>query len=490
MNSIAIIGAGLGGLSAAVLLSSAGFKVDVYEKHTYPGGKMRRFTVGGARFDFGPNTITMPEVFRNVFKKSGVNPEDYVLFKKIDPHTKNVFADGSVFISSTNRDEMIKELTVFGESEQAYDRYIKSVTALFSHSIKQFFPRTFSSLIDFISPALLSSLVAVKPLQKMDAFHRSFFVDNRIVQMLNRYATYIGSSPYQTPATFAMIGYLELVDGVYYVEGGNPTIAEALHKRAVELGVTFHFDNQVKRFHTSGKRVEALECMDRSIRSYDSFLLNGDFTTVYPKLIKKSERPAFKLDKQTKEPTSSALVILAATSKKTAASFHHQVYFSNDYRKEFEDLFAHKRYSDEPTIYICNSSVNDLSAVSETGGDNLFILVNAPSLTVDNMNCDIDAYKEKIYDLLEEKGVVIRPHLIEEKIITPEQIQMDFQAYFGGLYGLSSHSLSQAFIRPSVKTRDFQNLYFAGGSTHPGGGSPMVVQSGTNAANLIINEHK
>lgn len=488
MKKIAVIGAGLGGLATSVLLAAAGYKVDVYETHSYPGGKMKRYHVGGARFDFGPNTITMPHLFKSVFEQSGVNPDDYISFKQVVNHTRNLFSDGSQIVASSDRKKMIQELQHFNVNASDYDRYIKAVANLYHHSATQFFPRSFSSLKEYTSLRLALSFASVKPLITMHKFHRSFFKDERIVQMLNRYATYIGSSPYQTPATFSMIGYLEFVQGVYYVEGGNPTIAEALYKRATELGVQFHFNEPVKKLKTANKTVNALVRASGEEINYDQFILNGDYTTVYPKLVEKKERPSFTLDQFVKEPTSSAFVILAATSEKTAASLHHQVYFSQSYEREFYQLFNEKKYPDDPTIYICNSSVNDRSAVAQTGGDNLFILVNAPSLTSDNRNLEKEQMKEWVYDVLEKKGLLIRPFLIEDKVVSPSDIETDFQAYFGGLYGYTSHTHLQAFNRPSSKTKDFHNLYFTGGSTHPGGGSPMVVQSGINVANLIKND--
>ncbi|GAF21402.1 phytoene desaturase family protein [Shouchella hunanensis] len=486
MKSIAIIGSGLGGLAAAVLLASSGYKVDVFEKHSYPGGKMKRYHIGGARFDFGPNTLTMPDVFKEIFTLSGANPDDYVQFKKLENHTMNYFPDGSTFLSSSDRERMIAQLATFNIGATHYDSYVKSITKLYTHAVKEFFPRTFSSLQEYASFRLLRSISAVKPLTTMHDFHQSFFTDKRIVQMLDRYATYIGSSPYLTPATFAMIGYLEYVDGVYYVPGGNPTIAEAFHKRAQELGVTFHFNEEVTQLQINDQQtITSLSTKKNERLHYDGYLLNGDYLTVYPKLVDKAYRPSFTEDVNVKEPTSSAFVILSATNRKTAAKHYHQVYFSHDYEKEFEDIFSKKSYPLDPTIYISNSSTVDTSAVSNTGGDNLFILVNAPSLTNDNRYVDKEDLKNWVYRLLEKKGVFIKEFVIDDLVITPQQLSEEFHSYFGGLYGYTSHSLSQAFNRPATKGKDIKNLYFTGGSTHPGGGSPMVVQSGRNAANLM-----
>ncbi|MFS0786379.1 phytoene desaturase family protein [Shouchella sp. 1P09AA] len=488
MKSIAIIGAGLGGLAASILLASAGYRVDVYEKNHYAGGKMKRYTVGGARFDFGPNTITMPNAFKDILRLSGVNPDEYIEFRKLNTHTMNYFSDGSTLLASSDRATMLEQLQSFDVRPEQFDRYTHSIKQLYTHAVNEFFPRTFSSIQEFASLRLLRAFSAVKPFTTMHQYHRSFFEDQRIVQMLDRYATYIGSSPYLAPATFSMIGYLEFLDGVYYVPGGNPTIAEAFQRRAEELGVTFHFNEEVSELHVNdNKTVTSLSTKSVSKKAYDAYLLNGDFLTVYPKLVDKKHRPSFTENTKVKEPTSSAFVILCATNQKTSARHYHQVYFSKDYEKEFQQLFSQKAYPSDPTIYISNSSTYDQSAISNQTkeGDNLFILVNAPSLTLENRDLDPNQLKNWVYDQLEQRGVSIRDFIIDDLIITPKQLEEEFHSYFGGLYGYTSHTLMQAFNRPSTKGKDLTNLFFAGGSTHPGGGSPMVVQSGRNAANLI-----
>ncbi|WP_059105004.1 phytoene desaturase family protein [Shouchella shacheensis] len=488
MKNVAIIGAGLGGLAASILLGAKGYQVDVYEKHDYVGGKMRRYAFGGARFDFGPNTLTMPEVFKEVYRQSGVHPDEYVSIEPLTAHTANHFSDGSTLTTSSDLSATMKAFRKFGESNASVHSYIEEVTRLYELASDQFFPRTFASVGEYVSPKLGRALLGVRPLEKMDSFHRRFFKDERVVQMLNRYATYIGSSPYYAPATFAMIAYFELVDGVFFIKGGNPTLAEGFRKRAEELGVRFHLETEVKKLETERKNVSALELVDGRRYSFDAYLLNGDYMTVFPRLVDERARPSVpnRSSVWQRTPSSSAFVIMAATSAKTEATMHHQVYFSPSYKQEFEELFTHQVYPSDPTIYICNSSVSDPTASEE--GDNLFILVNAPALKGEQGSMDTESYKAFIYDKLEEKGVHIRPVLIEDKVVTPNDIAADYDAFHGGLYGASSNRLQQAFLRPANKSRDLQNLYFSSGSTHPGGGSPMVVQSGMNVAQLIGEE--
>jgi phytoene dehydrogenase-like protein len=189
------------------------------------------------------------------------------------------------------------------------------------------------------------------------------------------------------------------------------------------------------------------------------------------------------------EPSISAFVITVGLTERLDALKHHNVFFSSDYQKEFSDLFDASAYSDEPTVYISNSSYTDPSVSPD--GDNLFILVNAPALTKEGqLQIDPETYKERIYDFLLSYGIDVRSYIAEEKIFTPAFIRDKFGAFRGALYGPSSNRPKDAFLRPPNASRDIQNLYFVGGSSHPGGGSPMVVLSGLNVANKIIAKYK
>ncbi|MBP3951105.1 phytoene desaturase family protein [Bacillus suaedae] len=489
MKNIAIIGAGLGGLASAILLAYEGFNVEVYEKNQHVGGKMMRVNLGEAKFDFGPNTITMPHVFQNIIERTGANPDDYFQFIQLDSHTRNHFPNGESLDLSTDTQSMKKQLLQMDPyAAKNYDAYLEEVSRLFKLSNKYFLPKTFTSWKDYLSPSLAAALFRVRPLESLDHFHRRYFKNNSLIQMMNRYATYIGSSPYLAPATFAMISYLELVEGVYYVKGGNPAIAEGFFKRAKELGVTFHLGSEINSIDVQNKHAKTIISKDGKTKEVDLVIMNGDLLRSYPTLIKKEHRKHLsdkRLDSY--EPSISAFVILASLKKRLPGLIHHQVFFSESYQNEFNDLFNKKVYSNDPTIYICNSSYTDQSISPQ--GDNLFILINAPSGT-NTTEKELNNYKNRIYQLLADKGYDIRPYLIEDRIISPQNISDQFYAYKGALYGPSSNNLRDSFLRPPNQSRDVNNLYFVGGSTHPGGGSPMVTLSGMNVADLIVQRIK
>ncbi|MFA9557969.1 phytoene desaturase family protein [Evansella sp. AB-rgal1] len=476
-----IIGGGLGGLSAAIKLQSSGWQVTLIEKNNHVGGKLHEVSLGSHRFDFGPNTITMPHVFRNVIFEAGENPDDYFTFEKLETHTKNVFADNTSFYFSSHKERMKEELLKLDSfAADKYDEYLAEVEKIYTLSQNHFFHRTFSSWKDYLSLPLVKAMTKVRPLTTLDAFHQQFFKDPRVRFAFNRYATYIGSSPYTTPATFGLIGHLELVDGVYFTRGGNSQIALGFEKLARKLGVSILLNTEITKMEVKDNNISAVITDSDQRFEGNVFILNGDLLTQYPRLVEKQHRPNFSLNHI--QPSISAFVILAAM-KTRFDLHHHHVFFSANPKKEFTTLFEHQQFGVDPTIYICTSSKTDTTLSPD--GDNLFILVNAPPLSSDGKGDDSLLMKENIYDSLEKRGLAIRDNLLEDITVDPSRIANKFLAFRGSLYGLASNRKRDTFLRPFNTSKDIPNLYFVGGSTHPGGGSPMVVLSGRNVARKL-----
>ncbi|ADU32225.1 phytoene desaturase family protein [Evansella cellulosilytica] len=480
-----IIGGGLGGLSAAIKLQATGWQVTLLEKNNDVGGKLHEVVIGSHHFDFGPNTITMPHVFREVVQDAGENPDDYFTFEKLDVHTKNVFADRSSFYFSSEKERMKEELLKLDPfAADKYEDYLMEVENLYSLARQHFFHRTFSSWKDYLSLPLAKAMARVKPLTTLDAFHQQFFKDARVRYAFNRYATYIGSSPYTTPATFGLIGHLELVDGVYFTRGGNHRIALGFLKLAKKLGVTLLTNTEVTKLEVKDQRIVAAITDKEQRITGDKFILNGDLLTQFPRLVDKQHRPHFSLKHV--QPSISAFVIMAAM-KTRLDLHHHHVFFGENPKREFTQLFDDQKFGDDPTIYICTSSKTDETLSPD--GDNLFILVNAPPLSADLNEKREPSFviKERIYDQLEKRGLAIRDNVVNDITVDPTTIAAKFHAFRGSLYGIASNRKRDTFLRPYNAAKDISNLYFVGGSTHPGGGSPMVVLSGSNVARKILS---
>ncbi|MBO9128688.1 phytoene desaturase family protein [Bacillus sp. 165] len=490
MKEVVVIGGGLGGLAAAITLQYNGFSVSVFEKNEHFGGKLMPIQLNDYYFDFGPNTITMPHVFQHVIEQTGEKADDYFQLIKLASHTRNFFPDGTSFDFSTSQQIMKAQLKMIDtKGLHNYPSFLAEIERLYHLSARYFLPRMFTSWKDYLSPSLGAAFLRVRPLETLDHFFQRYFQHKHILQAFNRYATYIGSSPYQTPATFAMIAYLELIHGVYYVKGGNSNIAKSFVRLARKLGVKLYPSTQVTKLEVKDRKINKIILNSGETVNADFIIMNADLLKAYPHLVLEKERPHFTNQKiEGYEPSISAFVILAGLKKRHQGLLHHNVFFSNNYEQEFRDLFTNKCYSTDPTIYICNSSYTDPTVAPS--GDNLFILVNAPSTKNAEAHDGLEDYKELVYKKLETYGISINPHLAVEKVISPLDIEEKFGAFKGALYGISANHRMNAFLRPSNIAKDIHNLYFAGGTTHPGGGSPMVTISGLNVANHIIKTKK
>ncbi|MED0685889.1 phytoene desaturase family protein [Anoxybacillus ayderensis] len=473
VKKVVIIGGGLGGLSAAVTLAQRGVDVQLFEKNSHFGGKLMPVQLGDYYFDFGPNTITMPFVFRHVIEQTGARTEDYITFRKLSVHTKNVYEDKTTFFLSSDRDYMKEQLAAIDRvGALRYDDFLREVERLYRLAKTHFFPRMFRSFIDYMSPSLAVALLNARPLETLHHFFQRYFTNEHVIQAYDRYATYIGSSPYMAPATFAMIAYLEMVDGVYYVEGGNARIAHTFAMLAKRAGATLHTNRAVKRVIVHNGAVKGVELEDGEKVEADVVIMNADLLQAYRELVDPHDRSY-----ERAEPSISAFVMLVGTKEKWDHLAHHNVFFSADYKQEFEHIFA-GRYSEHPTIYVCAPPFTK-------EGSSLFVLVNAPPLTKDGrMQVDEQAYKQLVYERLRSYGLNVVPDV--ERVITPLHIAEQFGAYRGALYGMASNRRRDTFLRPSNACKEMKGLYFVGGTTHPGGGSPMVVISGQNVANHLL----
>jgi phytoene desaturase len=301
-------------------------------------------------------------------------------------------------------------------------------------------------------------------------------------QLFNRFATYNGSSPFQTPATFALIPYVEFGLGAWYARGGMYEIPRALERLAIELGVKIFTSAEVEKIVVENKTAVGIKVNGESIGA-DFVVANSDAIETYRSLL-----PVKKF--QNREPSCSGFVLLLGTRKKFDRLAHHNIFFSDDYRAEFDALFKEKIPAPAPTVYICATSRTD-STQAPAGHENLFVLVNAPYT---NEKTDWEREKQNYRDLIIKKlerdfGLEgLQDSIDFEQIITPADFEQKYRANRGSIYGISSNGVFSAFLRVPNRSREIANLYFAGGATHPGGGIPLVLLSGKMAAEMIEKE--
>ena len=490
MQEIIIIGAGLGGLSAACRLAKSGFSVTVFEKNETIGGKVNSVETSGYKFDTGASLLTMRGVLEDLFVFCEKRIEDYLKIVPCEPICRYFWSDGATLDASTDLRKTESEIEKIAPGDAVnFRKYLIDSRRKYEIAEKTFLARSLNDLPGLLRPKFFRDLLAISSLKTLDKHNRQYFSSVKMRQIFNRFATYNGSSPFQTPATFALIPFVEFGLGAWYVKGGMYEIPKALERLARESGVKIFTESAVEKIVIENRKAVGVRVRDETYAA-DYIIANSDAIETYRNLINEKDRLYFsnrKLEKR--EPSSSGFVLLLGAKRKYPQLAHHNIFFSDDYKAEFDQIFREKRPAANPTVYVCATSRTD-ETQAPAGHENLFVLINAPFMTEKTVwEKEKKAYRDLVIKRLENFDLHDLESSIDyEQIITPEDFQKKYAANRGSIYGVSSNGIFSAFMRVPNKARDIENLYFAGGATHPGGGIPLVLLSGKMAAEMITRQ--
>lgn len=494
MPPIIVVGAGIGGLSAAIRLAAAGKQVIVYEQNGQVGGKMGQITHDGFRWDTGPSVITMRHVLDDLFASAGRSLHDYLTLQPVDPLTRYFYPDGTVLDISRDWPHLAQQIAALDERDVAgyldylaYAARIHDITGPIFIYDEPPTPRSFLRVP-------LNQWLKADPLRTMQQAIESHVYSPLLRQLLGRFATYVGGSPYQAPATLNVIAHVELTGGVWYPRGGIYAIAQAMARLATELGVTIHTNSPVRQLLLENGRISGVELTGGEQVAAAAVVANVDVASTYKQLLPDTAVARRRLQKLSQqEPSCSGFVMLLGVETTSLPDnaphlAHHNIFFSNDYRREFEQIFKQGQPPDDPTIYLAITSKSDVQD-APPGCENWFILVNAPALDERyDWEANKQAYGERVLAKLAKVGLAVNGRIRHQTIFTPHDLARQTGAWRGALYGASANSRWTTFRRPHNRCPDFRGLYFAGGTTHPGGGVPMVTLSGGVAARLLLQD--
>lgn len=490
MKKIAVIGAGLGGLSAAARLAAKGNEVHIFEKNSDAGGKASEFYEQGFRFDTGPSLLTMPNVLNDLFEECNEYLNDYLSLKKLETICRYFYNDGTIINAYSDIERFGEEI-----SEKTIDDE-ESLNDFFNYS-KTIYELT-ADLFLFNSPTDIKTLLNKKSfktllnIHKIDSFRSvhqavsSFFSDKKLIQLFDRYATYNGSNPYEAPATLNVIPYVEYFPGSYLPSGGIYSVTNALKKLAEKKGVKFHFNSDVEKILLNSKTAIGIKVNGGEIL-FDKVISNVDVNLTFKNLLNDVSTFESKRYKKLK-PSLSGIVFYWAVDSQFPQLETHNIIFSEDYKKEFYHLTKEKTIPDEPTIYIyISSKLNPSDA--PIGKENWFVMVNAPFNDGQNWEKEISIARKNIIGRINRiLNINIEEEILFEKVLSPKNLEEKTGAYRGSIYGISSDKRTSAFLRQQNKSRTIKNLYFCGGSAHPGGGIPLVILSGKIVSDIIHSE--
>lgn len=482
-----IVGGGLGGIASGLRLAANGWQVTICERGPTLGGKMNSWSSDGFRFDTGPSLITMPWVFEETFAAAGERMSDHVELVRMNPLSSYVYPDGTRFDYSSSLPELLETIRRFAPRDEAgFLRFLGVGARVFELSQSTFFRRPPSAAPDATALRALRHLPLRHAWGNYSRTVESLVKSPYLRQLLDRYPTYVGSSPYSSPATLSVIPYIELAFGGHYAVGGLYRIVDALSSIANRLGVAIECDADVERIEQAGGAVRSVRLTDGRRFDADVVIVNGD-ASMTPSLLGESGAPALA------EPSRSmsGFVILVGLRRRLPGLNHHTVFFSDDYRREFGQLFGDREFPSDPTVYVNAPSRTD-PTVAPPGGETMFIMANAPANDGERWDADATARaRERVLTRLRRSGFPeIERDIVVEDIWTPGRIGARYAMPGGAIYGRHSHGWRGAFLRPPNRVARVGGLYHVGGSSHPGGGTPTVLMSARITTDLIAHHER
>jgi len=480
-----VIGAGIGGIAAAIRTAKLGYDVTVFEASSGPGGKLSSFEQDGYRFDRGPSLFTMPHYVDQLFELCGENPAEHFQYTREEVVCRYFWDDETKLTAFADPDRFSKEAaSVFGVEPDLVRKALSASEKKYTASGKTFLEKPLHKLRTWLSKDVMSALPHLGQMDLNATMHEvnvRQLNHPKLVQLFDRFATYNGSNPYQAPGILTVIPTFEHLIGTFLPKGGMYDITESLVALAERQGVRFQFDCPVESVSHLSNRVTGIVLKNGEKVSADIVVNNADVHFFYQNLMPNAKQPTQTLKQ---ERSTSAVIFYWGVRGAFDELGLHNIFFSNDYKAEFGALQAGS-IADDFTVYV-NATSKHVVGEAPSGTENWFVMVNAPYDRGQDWDTELTRIRSHTIEKLSKIMSKDLSAAIEtERTWTPPGIQADTGSYLGALYGTSSNSRWAAFFRHRNKSKQFKNLFFVGGSVHPGGGVPLALLSAKIAADLM-----
>lgn len=489
-KKIIIVGAGPGGLTSAMILASRGFEVHLYEKNEVVGGRNAPIRAGDFTFDTGPTFLMMKFILDQMFHEVNRESSDYLSFTHLDPMYRLLFRDFAMDIHNDPARMKAEIARHFPGEESSLDAFYKTEASRFRH-IFGCLQKDYGSPLAFLSPTFLKAIPYIPFGRTIFDYLGTYFASEKLRLSFTFQAKYLGMSPWECPAFFIILPYIEHQFGVYHVEGGLNQISLAMAKVFEEHGGHLHLSQPVSQLVIKDRSVKGVQFADGTVDLADEVVLNADFgyamTNLVPPGVLKTYKPEAM---QRKKYSCSTFMIYLGLDKLYTELPHHTIAFADDYRGNIHDIFQDHKPSEGMSFYIQNASITDPTLAPE-GKSTIYILVPAP-----NMDGDTDwpafqkEYRAKIFKAIAERTPIqdLESHIIEERVITPNGWEQR-NNFKGATFNLAHTFDQMLYFRPHNRFEELDHCYLVGGGTHPGSGLPTIYESGRITANLISDIH-
>jgi 4,4'-diapophytoene desaturase len=487
--SVLVIGAGPGGLTAAMLLAARGFDVTVVEKDTRVGGRSAAIVQNGYKFDTGPTFLMMKFILDEVFQEAGRRSEDYLDFVRLEPFYRLQFEDRRLE-PTTDREAMLDALeAAFPGSRKGYEAFMRNEKLRFDR-MYPCLQKDYSSVGQYLSRDMLKALPKLSLGRSLMDVLGDYFDDEKLKLSFTFQAKYLGMSAWDCPGAFAILSYLEHAFGVYHVTGGLSEISEAMRKVCEEYGVRLLLGSPARQLVLEGRRVRGVELTDGRRILADETVINADFGYAMKNLVPPGVLRKYTPEAIDRKAYSCSTFMLYLGLDKVYDLPHHTIFFASDYRQNVDEIFESQSLSDDISFYIRNASVTD-PTLAPPGHSAVYVLVPVPNTSAGiDWQAEKSGFRRRVLDAMIERGGMhdLDAHIREEKVLTPADWRgMNIQ--FGATFNLA-HSLRQMlYFRPRNQFEELDDCYLVGGGTHPGSGLPTIYESGRIAANLISRKH-
>lgn len=484
-KQIIIIGAGFAGITAAAYLAKSGHKVTVLEKNSMPGGRAQVWKSDGFVFDMGPSWYWMPDVFESFFKDFGHQISDFYHLKRLSPSYQVFTKSQKIEVPSS-----LEELYALFERLQPgstphLKKFLSEAQYKYEVGMRDYVVKPSHSIWEFFDFNILKQGLRLQLLGNMRSHVRQWCTHPVLQQILEFPVLFLGATPQNTPALYSLMNYADLVLGTWYPMGGMAKIVEGMVKVAENQGVVFKYNSEVKAIHYEGDKVVSVTT-DHEKFACDVLVSNADYTHTDQKLLpleKRNYTPQY-WEKRTMSPSS--LLFYIGINKKLKGVLHHNLFFDEDFDAHAHQIYTQSQWPEKPLFYVCCPSQTDASVAPE-GYENLFFLVPlAPGLQ------DNEAEREKCFDIIVDRfekltGETIKSNVVVKRSYAMNDFENDYHAYKGNAYGLANTLAQTAFLKPKLKSKHLNNMYFTGQLTVPGPGVPPAIISGRMVAKEINN---